>query len=111
MENLFVYFHSKKNLSEFLVEQRVKISEQRAKGNEQQARSNDQQTKCNKQRATRKKFGLSFSRSSANDMLACGLFRKFRKASKCFGGVNKTKIDIISIPPVATRLKVTWTIL
>ena len=27
------------------------------------------------------------------DMLACWPFRKFRKASKCFGGVNKRKIS------------------
>ena len=29
-----------------------------------------------------------------NDILACRLFRKFWKASKCFGEVNKTKIPL-----------------
>ena len=47
MENLLFTF-TKKNPSEFLVEQRVKSNEQRAKSNEQRAKSNEQ-------RATSKK--------------------------------------------------------
>ena len=50
MENLLLIF-TKKNPSEFRVEQRVKSSEQRAKGNEQRAKSNEQQAKNNEQRA------------------------------------------------------------
>ena len=34
-----------------------------------------------------------FLHSIVNDMLACRPFRKFRKASKYFGEVNKTKIS------------------
>ena len=50
MENFFVYFYSKKNPSEFLVEQRLKSNEQRAKSNEQRLKSNEQRAKSNEQR-------------------------------------------------------------
>ena len=42
---------TKKNPSEFLVEQRAKSNEQRAKSNEQRAKSNKQRAKSNEQRA------------------------------------------------------------
>ena len=41
---------------------------------------------------SRKDILFCFSRSIVNDMLVCQPFRKLRKASKCFGEVNKTKI-------------------
>ena len=44
MENLLFTF-TKKNPSEFLVEQRVKSNEQRAKSNEQRAKRNEQRAK------------------------------------------------------------------
>ena len=50
MENLLFTF-TKKNSSEFLVEQR-------AKSNEQQAKNNEQRAKSNEQRATSEKFHL-----------------------------------------------------
>ena len=49
MENLLFTF-TKKNPSEFLVEQRVKSNEQRVKSNEQRAKSNEQQAKSNEQK-------------------------------------------------------------
>ena len=42
---------------------------------------------------SRKDILFCFSRSVVNDMLACRQFRKLRKASKCLGEVNKTKIS------------------
>ena len=51
MENLLFTFTKKKNLSEFIVEQRVKSNEQRIKSNEQRAKNNDQRAKSNEQRA------------------------------------------------------------
>ena len=45
---------TKKNPSEFLVEQWVKSNEQRAKSNEQKVTSNEQRARSNKQRATSK---------------------------------------------------------
>ena len=40
----------------------------------------------------KKKIQFCFSLSIVNDMVACQPFRKVRKASKCSGEVNKTKI-------------------
>ena len=57
MENLLFTF-TKKNPSEFLVEQRVKSNEQLAKSNEQLAKSNEQRAKSNEQRATSEKSHL-----------------------------------------------------
>ena len=51
MENFFVYFYSKKNISEFFVEQRVKSNKQEVKINKQRAKSNEQRAKTNEQRA------------------------------------------------------------
>ena len=53
MENLLFTF-TKKNPSEFLVEQRVKSNEQRAKSNKQRAKSesNEQKVTSNKQKVT-----------------------------------------------------------
>ena len=42
---------------------------------------------------SRKDILFCFSRSIVNEMLACRPFRKLRKASNCFGEVNKTKIS------------------
>ena len=44
MENL-LFTLTKKNPSDFLVEQRAKTNEQQAKSNEQRAKSNEQQAK------------------------------------------------------------------
>ena len=52
MENFFVYFYSKKNPSEFLVEQRVKSNEQQAKSNDQRVKSNVQNVTSNDQNIT-----------------------------------------------------------
>ena len=52
MENVLFTF-TKKDPSEFLVEQRVKSNEQRVKSNEQRAKSNEQRAKNNEQRAKR----------------------------------------------------------
>ena len=42
---------------------------------------------------SRKDILFCFLRSVVKDMLACQPFRKLRKASKCLGKVNKTKIS------------------
>ena len=58
MENLLFTFTKKKNLSEFIVEQRVKSNEQRIKNNEQRAKNNEQRAKSNELQATSEKFHL-----------------------------------------------------
>ena len=52
MENFFVYFYSKKNPSEFLVEQRVESNEQQAKSNDQRVKTNVQNVTSNDQNIT-----------------------------------------------------------
>ena len=47
MENLLFTF-TKKNLSEFLLEQQAESNKQRAKSNEQRAKSNEQRIKSKK---------------------------------------------------------------
>ena len=42
----------------------------------------------------KKGHSVCFSLSIVNEMLVCRPFKKFRKASKCFGEVNKTKISL-----------------
>ena len=59
MENLLFTF-TKKNPSEFLVEQRAKSKEERAKSKEQRAKSKEQRPKSNEQRATSEKFHLLY---------------------------------------------------
>ena len=50
MGNLLFTF-TKKNPSEFLVEQRAKSNKQRAQSNKQQAKSNEQRAKSNERQA------------------------------------------------------------
>ena len=79
-----MFTFTQKNLSELLVEQRVKSNEQRAKSNEHRAKSNEQQAESNEKRAnSNEQRAKSNEQGATSEKFHLGWTNKIFKAKSC----------------------------